>query len=238
MFYAVHRGRIPGIYRTWSACHEQIHKFPHAVYKKFNTRENAEAFVTQGQRGDLSGKVRKVHKNQRGSDIGVVREYNNLASNTIQVYTDGSCLYNGTKRAKAGVGVYFGQDDPRNMSHPLSRGERQTNNRAEMTAIVEAIEQAEPELAKGHPLVIHTDSEYSMRVLGEYGRRCQGSGWNNTYGLTPPNLDLMQRGLTLLDRYPSHIDLHHVPAHTGSMDVHSLGNKQADRLAVEGAGMS
>ena len=233
MFYAVHRGRIPGIYHAWSACHEQIHKFPHAVYKKFNTRGDAEIFVAKGRAsGNISSTVPK------DKHIDVVREWYEIRSNIIQVYTDGSCLYNGTKRAKAGVGVYFGQDDPRNLSRPLSRGERQTNNRAEMTAIIEAMKRTESELIAGHPLLIHTDSEYSMRVLGEYGRRCQRSGWKNTYGITPPNLDLMQRGLTLLDRYPSHIHLHHVLAHTGSMDVHSLGNKAADALAVEGAGMS
>ncbi|KAI9334496.1 hypothetical protein DFJ73DRAFT_852878 [Zopfochytrium polystomum] len=32
---------------------------------------------------------------------------------TIVVYTDGSCLGNGGRRAKAGIGVYFGPDDRR-----------------------------------------------------------------------------------------------------------------------------
>lgn len=44
-FYAVHRGRTPGIYRTWEEADEQVHGFPRARYKKYFRRENAEAFM-------------------------------------------------------------------------------------------------------------------------------------------------------------------------------------------------
>ena len=35
------------------------------------------------------------------------------------VYTDGSCINNGKKTAKAGLGIYFGPDDPRNTHRPI-----------------------------------------------------------------------------------------------------------------------
>ena len=54
----------------------------------------------------------------------------------IKVYTDGSCLKNGRQGAVAGIGVYFGRGDPRNISLPYLN--KPTNNRAEMTAILEA----------------------------------------------------------------------------------------------------
>ncbi len=76
-----------------------------------------------------------------------------------------------------------------------------------------------------------------MGVMGDYGRRCQRSGWKTTAGNPPPNLDLMQMGLSWMDLYPTNIHLDHVHAHTGSMDVHSLGNHAADKLAVDGARM-
>lgn len=50
----------------------------------------------------------------------------------LHVWTDGACAGNGQIGSKAGVGVYFGPQDPRNVSRPLD-GERQTNQRAEMT---------------------------------------------------------------------------------------------------------
>ncbi|NWH71386.1 RNH1 Ribonuclease, partial [Piaya cayana] len=47
MFYAVRTGRRTGVYRTWAECHEQVNRFPAASFKKFNTEEDAWAFVRQ-----------------------------------------------------------------------------------------------------------------------------------------------------------------------------------------------
>ena len=44
----------------------------------------------------------------------------------IIVYTDGACIHNGKPNAKAGMGVYFGKDDPRNLSKRVDG--KQTNN--------------------------------------------------------------------------------------------------------------
>ena len=42
----------------------------------------------------------------------------NKSNKTIDlfVYTDGACIHNGKPHAKAGMGVFFGYDDPRNIS--------------------------------------------------------------------------------------------------------------------------
>ena len=55
----------------------------------------------------------------------------------ICIYTDGSCINNGKKNAKAGIGVYFGKDDKRNISKRIKG--KQTNNIAELKAILKAI---------------------------------------------------------------------------------------------------
>lgn len=44
-FYAVKKGKVPGVYTTWDACRRMVHGFPGAVYKSFPTREEAEAFA-------------------------------------------------------------------------------------------------------------------------------------------------------------------------------------------------
>ena len=44
-FYAVRKGRKPGIYDTWRECSKQVQKVRGAVYKGFATREEAEAFM-------------------------------------------------------------------------------------------------------------------------------------------------------------------------------------------------
>lgn len=46
-FYAVRIGRSPGIYPTWDECKAQIHGFANASYKKFQTLDEAKAFILQ-----------------------------------------------------------------------------------------------------------------------------------------------------------------------------------------------
>lgn len=40
-FYAVQKGRIPGVYLTWEECRKQVEGFSGAVYKSFPTKEEA-----------------------------------------------------------------------------------------------------------------------------------------------------------------------------------------------------
>ena len=44
-YYAVRKGKVPGIYETWDECKKNIMKFPGAEYKKFTTKEEAEEFL-------------------------------------------------------------------------------------------------------------------------------------------------------------------------------------------------
>lgn len=47
-FYAVHRGRIPGVYTSWEETQDQIHKFPGAAFAKFTTFAEASSYVQSG----------------------------------------------------------------------------------------------------------------------------------------------------------------------------------------------
>lgn len=67
----------------------------------------------------------------------------------ILVYTDGACQRNGQPGAKAGVGVFFGENHPKNISVHLS-GDRQTNQRAELTAALLAVVRSHRLLASKH----------------------------------------------------------------------------------------
>ena len=50
------------------------------------------------------------------------------------VYTDGSCSNNGRENAIAGIGIYFGENDTRNVSQRVIG--KQSNNTAELGAII------------------------------------------------------------------------------------------------------
>ncbi len=65
------------------------------------------------------------------TETGDLHEKLTQPEKVFAVYTDGACQSNGKAEAKAGVGVFVGVDDPRNISLPLEKTPH-TNNRAEL----------------------------------------------------------------------------------------------------------
>uniref|UniRef100_H2Y3W3 ribonuclease H n=1 Tax=Ciona savignyi TaxID=51511 RepID=H2Y3W3_CIOSA len=47
-FYAVHIGRVPGVYKSWAECQTQVAKYTGAKFKKFSTFDEASYFVNIG----------------------------------------------------------------------------------------------------------------------------------------------------------------------------------------------
>ena len=146
----------------------------------------------------------------------------------IDVYTDGSCIHNGKPNAKAGIGVYFGENDPRNVSKRVIG--KQSNNTGELTAIITALTILKQEIQSGTKVVIHTDSEYSIKCMTTYGRKLEKQGFLQEV----PNIELIKQGLSLLR---SNVSFHHVFSHTGKQDAHSIGNEHADALASKAIGV-
>lgn len=54
-YYAVRKGRTPGVYGTWEACKAMVDGYPGAQYKSFRTRAEAEAFVHPDGAGCTDG---------------------------------------------------------------------------------------------------------------------------------------------------------------------------------------
>lgn len=242
MFYAVYRGRERGIFSSWEECKKRVDKYQGARYKKFKNRNDAQYYLDKGVTPnkskapgsqatsivDFFGVSTPASPTHSDSDTSVT-----TTGDSLHVYTDGSCHNNGRANARAGYGVYFGDNDSRNISKPL-KGDKQTNNRAEMTAIIDAIKVVEDKLQTGQRVVIHTDSEYSMKCCGEYGRRCEARYWKGSDGRPITNADLVKVGVSLFRKYPR-ATLRYVKAHTGDSDRHSRGNEMADHLANLGA---
>lgn len=146
--------------------------------------------------------------------------------NTIYVYTDGACTKNGTPKARAGIGIYFSKDNPLNVSRKIEG--IQTNNVAELTAIITAIKIViNAKINISNNVVIYTDSKYSILSATSYGKKMAAIGWMKNI----PNLELVKELYTLYSTTPN-ILLKHIEAHTGKNDIHSLGNEQADILAT------
>ncbi len=146
---------------------------------------------------------------------------------TAFVYTDGACSNNGRKNAKAGIGVYFGENDDRNISKRIDG--LQTNNRAELTAVIAAYHKIKSELDLNKDITIVTDSNYVIKCVGSYGEKCFNNNWSSKTKKEIPNVDLLKEAYMLYK--DTNVTFLHVRAHTGLSDTHSLGNAEADRLA-------
>ncbi|XP_056420088.1 ribonuclease H1-like [Hyla sarda] len=70
MFYAVRKGRNPGVYKTWGECKEQVDKFPAARYKKFASEEEAWKFVKDNPEAS-SSRIECSSKAQSSSSSSV-----------------------------------------------------------------------------------------------------------------------------------------------------------------------
>ena len=60
-YYAVQKGRIPGIYTSWPECEKQVKGFTGAVYKSFNNEIDAFNF-TQSNGYEPSNKSKTKNK--------------------------------------------------------------------------------------------------------------------------------------------------------------------------------
>ena len=109
---------------------------------------------------------------------------------TAFVYTDGACSNNGRKNAKAGIGVYFGEKDDRNISERIDG--LQTNNRAELSAVIAAYHKIKPELDLNKEITIVTDSNYVIKCVGSYGEKCFNNNWSSSTKTGIPNVDLLK----------------------------------------------
>jgi len=141
--------------------------------------------------------------------VQAVREEPSRAATdaTIIIHTDGACSGN---PGPAGIGVLLERGDEA-IEHSEFIGEA-TNNVAELTAILRALEMLRPEDKDAHVL-LYTDSGWSLGVLI--------GGWK-----AKANLELIQQIKDRLANF-SDVELLKVRGHAGQP-----GNEEADELAT------
>ncbi|KOC59429.1 Ribonuclease H1, partial [Habropoda laboriosa] len=141
----------------------------------------------------------------------------------VNVYTDGACSSNGYKTAQAGIGVWFGDNHPLNVSEAVVG--RATNNVAEIQAVIVAAKQAKKAGIKN--LKIITDSKFLISCINIWMRKWKTNGWITTANkpvINKVELLEMEEALKSLN-----VAWNHVNGHVG---IH--GNEMADKLARAG----
>nr|CAH7768188.1 unnamed protein product [Callosobruchus chinensis] len=96
----------------------------------------------------------------------------------VIVYTDGACSNNGKPGAKAGIGVWFGDNHNMNISKPVEG--RATNNTAEIQACLAALEALKGCGVK--KVELHTDSQFTLNSITLWIHRWKKGGWKTSTG--------------------------------------------------------
>ncbi|KAN0113624.1 Ribonuclease H-like domain containing protein [Russula decolorans] len=107
---------------------------------------------------------------------------------------------------------------------------RQTNNRAELIAIIRALETTPITSA---PLIIKSDSQYSIKCFTDWLPGWRRHNFTTSKGEPVKNVELimyMDALISLRDRSGQQVMLQYVRGHVGE-----VGNEGADALAVRGA---
>ncbi|KAI0365993.1 ribonuclease H-like protein [Pilatotrama ljubarskyi] len=271
-FYAVAKGRKPGIYTVWADCKEQVINYNGAKYKKFPSPSEAETWIKQNVGPNIAREAMNEFLSQNpafrkalspappptgpkeptantSEDPPLTVPSAPVAPATVTlpsvvgsmhepadgepwiVYSDGACRGNGRAGAVAGIGVWWGKDDMRNISERCPGD--QTNNRAELIAIIRVLETAPSDK---RPLVIKTDSQYSISSLTNWLPNWKRSGWRSASGRPVLNVLLIKYADALLEErrelVKQSVEFVKVLGHSGEE-----GNDGADRLANLGATM-
>ncbi|WFD22143.1 ribonuclease H [Malassezia equina] len=146
----------------------------------------------------------------------------------LDVYTDGSSLGNGTGSSTAGYGVYWADERYHHLNQACRlAGPVQTNNRAELTAILVALRMhPDPSV----PLRIWTDSQYAINCIEKWMSTWRSHNWKRLNGEDVSNKDLLLQIDQAIGRLELRPTFEFVKGHDGT-----YGNEMADQLANEGA---
>ncbi|KAF3766036.1 hypothetical protein M406DRAFT_221619, partial [Cryphonectria parasitica EP155] len=246
-FYAVAVGKHPGIYTEWADAQAAYTGVKAPKYKRFDTREAAEQWMqtfppTTPSFLDDDAPDREEDDDEdddededdflmpSGKKVKTGIELSlggNMEFGLEEVYTDGSALSNGQEGAVAGVGVFFGDRDPRNISERLP-GDVQTNQRAELTAIIRALQSVPPQRG----VLIWSDSTYAIKCVTDWFIKWEANGWKTHKGPVQ-NRDLVELALQEIrkrDALGTRTVIKWIKGHEGNR-----GNVEADGLAVKGA---
>jgi ribonuclease HI len=168
----------------------------------------------------------------------------------IQVFTDGSAKKNGSKDAIAGIGVYFDENSPKNISMSLIQAHniffpeiktfKSTNNKAELLAILSALSILKKNLILSEKIEIITDSQYSISSLTLWYKKWMINEWKNSTNKEIINKEIIEKIiLEFILKFPDQIEFTHVKSHikfNNNWDTNKKflwnGNNRADFLAT------
>jgi len=207
-FYAVARGKKPGIYTKWfgpEGAEIQVRGFEGARFKGFLTLTEAEEWLKN------PGEYRPRSFNSKPSPAAV-----DDSEDRIIIYSDGGSLGN---PGPGGYGTVIINGANR---RELTGGfKKTTNNRMELKGAIAGLKEFE----KPSKIVLRTDSQYVVRgVMEGWAKKWQKNGWMRTKSEPAENYDLWKELLDLTIKHD--VIFEWVKGHAGHSE-----NERCDELA-------
>ena len=111
-YYAVKKGRKPGVYQSWAECKAMVDGFPGAVYKSFKTREEAVAFAKAATYtgADAAPKMQNAMKKTMQQEDGAMPSVYAFVDGSYNVATHvygygGFLIHDGIKEVLQGLSL-------------------------------------------------------------------------------------------------------------------------------------
>lgn len=159
-YYAVRKGKKPGIYLTWPECKKQVDGFANARYKSFTSRVEAEKFLT----GTDS------YNNKKKSSPKKVTKTSNINDFDVVIYTDGGSRNHGNVK-----GGHVRTDDKAAWAYHISNNGQTyegtagelgaTNNRMEIMALIQSIIRLNDLKINQQNAIFVLDSQYVLNAI-------------------------------------------------------------------------
>jgi len=149
------------------------------------------------------------------------------------IFTDGSCINNGKQLSCGGYGVFFGDNDERNVAKKAEG--KTTNNKEELKAILHALKiiQKDPK----NKYVIYSDSQYSINAITIWSKNWAKKNWRKSDGKPVENKEIISEAYEIYNNL-NNVKFIHVRSHKKAPTDKSsteykiwYGNDMADKLA-------
>lgn len=235
-YYAVNKGKKPGVYLSWLECKDQISECKFSIYKKFETLEEAENFVKNGRIiKNPTDTNTKMETKATNVDEGIKEDY-------VYLFCDGSALHQNYKSIRCGYGICMIKPNYEISNYSKLINNIGTNNLAELMAIMDSLKLIDTNNIQKACIV--SDSKYSLDCIMVWSITWKKNNWLTSKKTEPENSDLIKE---ILEKYESllkknHIiEFKHINSHkTKPRDILSyeyflwFGNEMADQLARDG----
>ncbi len=181
-YYVIHKGKKRGIFHSWEECKPHIFGCKKPIFKKFDNLEDAQHFLACGFGNKINDTMANMGLSiNNNTSTDCEKSTDDEKYNIINLFTDGSLIRHTKTKLYCGFGIYipksvifsqsvvnqdllFHSIEIQEYKHSGSILENQTNNRAELTAIIIGLRQVLSSIVSNHIVLKSLDRQIVLNI--------------------------------------------------------------------------